>query len=190
MITPSKITKFNRTESELQEYFLFCVCVAGKTAVVQAKKLDDFLTPAWNHNLTPFEYIQTLIDNDTLLYKIQQVKLGQYKRLYEIFKLSVNLDLSKISIDDLEKIPGVGPKTSRFFLMHTRRNQKIAVLDTHILKWLNETVDVDNISIPNSTPQTPSRYKKLEKLFLDEANKRGISPSKLDLEIWNSYARV
>lgn len=28
-------------------------------------------------------------------------------------------------------------KTSRFFLLHSRENIKVAVLDTHIIKWLS-----------------------------------------------------
>ena len=41
MIDPYKITNYNRTESQLQEFLLFCILVAGKTAYIQAKKLED-----------------------------------------------------------------------------------------------------------------------------------------------------
>jgi hypothetical protein len=178
---------FDRNEIELQEFFLFCVCVAGKTSVIQAQKLEEFLTPAWNRGIMPFEYIDYLIKRDTLLPMLQQVKLGQYGRLEEIFKRSIHTDLETVTVDELERIPGIGPKTSRFFIMHSRANQRVAALDTHILSWLSE--NVIGITVPTSTPQSLSRYRSLEAVFLNEADSRGITPEVLDLQIWNERSR-
>jgi thermostable 8-oxoguanine DNA glycosylase len=181
MINVTNITDFDRTESELQEYFLFCTCVAGKTAYIQSQKLESFLQPAWFRTLTPFEYIRELVANDKLRLMIMQAKLGQYTRLSEIFKQSVTLDLETATVEDLEKIPGIGPKTSRFFMIHSRPNQRYAVLDTHILSWLQD--NVEDVTVPRTTPQSIVRYRKLENLFLIECDKRGISPETFDLEI-------
>lgn len=43
MIDPNNITKFYRTEAELEEFLLFCIIVAGKNSKIQAKKLAEFL---------------------------------------------------------------------------------------------------------------------------------------------------
>ncbi len=43
MIDPRKVTKFDRTPEELEEFLLFSVVVAGKGAFQQAKKLDEFI---------------------------------------------------------------------------------------------------------------------------------------------------
>jgi hypothetical protein len=43
MIDPYNITNYNRTEGELQKFLLFCIVVAGKTAYIQAQKLEEFL---------------------------------------------------------------------------------------------------------------------------------------------------
>lgn len=188
MIDPTKITDFDRNEIELQEYFLFCACVAGKTAYVQAKKLDDFLKPGRIRSMTPFEYIKDLQSREHLLPMVEDAKLGQYKRLTQIFELCVDLDLPNVTMEELEAIPGIGPKTSRFFVMHSRPNQQIAVLDTHILAWLRDKYP--NITIPKATPQSGSRYKELEDLFLTEAKKRKMNPETLDLQIWNERARI
>ena len=44
MIDPAKITNFNRTQSQLEEFLLFCIVVAGKNSKVQAAKLGEFLS--------------------------------------------------------------------------------------------------------------------------------------------------
>jgi hypothetical protein len=187
MIDPTDITNFDRTEAELQEFFLFTLVAAGKTAWVQAMKLEEFLRPAWVKGLTPFEYIEYLIGKGYLRAMICEAKLGQYDRLCNAFAHSRHLDLTHVTIKDLEMIPGIGPKTARFFILHTRPNQRIAVLDTHVLSWLRE--HYDNMSIPKTTPQSPSRYSLLENLFLELADKFNITPETLDLQIWKDRAR-
>lgn len=187
MIDPTEVTNFDRTDSELQEFFLFAIVAAGKTAIIQARKLEEFLTPAWIEGITPFEYIQRLIDNGILREMICEVKLGQYNRLTAAFIQSVKLNLSTATTEELEKIPGIGPKTSRFFLLHTRANQRFAVLDTHILAWLGD--NVADLTVPKATPQSASRYKALEDIFLAEADKMGMKPEDLDLQIWRERGR-
>jgi thermostable 8-oxoguanine DNA glycosylase len=186
MVNPESVTNFYRNDIELQEYFLFCIIVAGKTAFIQAQKLEQFLKPAWLKGMTPFEYIEWLDSENKLDIMIREAKLGQYKRITEIFRRAIKLDLRKVTVEQLEKIPGIGPKTSRFFVLHSRRNQNYAVLDTHILRWLNEAIGVDT---PKATPQSRSSYKKLEKIFLEQCYSRGITPEELDLSIWNERAR-
>jgi thermostable 8-oxoguanine DNA glycosylase len=188
MIESSEVTNFNRSEIELQEYLLFCTCAAGKTSVIQAKKLEEFLYPSTLIGKTPFEYIDHLESKGKLMPTLQYVKLGQYSRLYDLFKCVTAVDVETVSIEELEKIPGIGPKTSRFFVLHSRPNQQVAVLDTHILSWLRE--NTNGVTIPRSTPQSTSRYKTIEKLFIAEANKRNINIETFDLQIWNERART
>lgn len=187
MIDPTKITNFDRTDSELQEFFLFAIVAAGKTAIIQAKKLEEFLTPAWNRGITPFEYIEDLINKGHLRSMICEVKLGQYNRITAAFEESIKLDLTTATTKELERIPGVGPKTSRFFLLHTRPFQQFAVLDTHILAWLKE--NVKDLHVPKTTPQSASRYRALEKVFLEQAEKLNMNPEDLDIKIWRERGR-
>ena len=73
-------------------------------------------------------------------------------------------------------------KTSRFFVMHSRRSNAYdyACLDTHILRWLGSK----GHEVPKTTP-SGAKYLELEKLFLDYANKMNMLPAVLDLQIWN-----
>lgn len=182
MIDPTKITNFQRTQSELEELLLFCIIVAGKTASIQARKLEEFLQD--NPSLSPFELINFYLQKGILLKKIQEAKLGQYNRLAKAFSQVVNLNVFKCTIEELEAIMGIGPKTARFFILHSRQNQQVAVLDTHLLKWLRDEL---GLQTPKSTP-TSKKYSILEKEFLSYCRKYKKNPATLDLEIWNKYS--
>ena len=95
------------------------------------------------------------------------------------------IDLETCTAEDLEAIPGIGQKTSRFFITHSRPNQNYAILDTHILAWLKSLGYND---IPKSTP-AGKRYQEIEQLFLFEAKKRNVSAADLDLQIWKERSK-
>lgn len=190
MIDPKNITNFNRTEAELQEFLLFCIVVAGKNSHQQASKLDGFLNGqfGWKpiKELSPFGKIRYLDEFLQLDKRLAEVKMGQYTRISKAFREVAQLSsLSTITISELEKVKGIGPKTARFFLMHSRPNQEIATLDTHILKWLA------SIGVPNVPKATPSgsRYLKLEQVFLSVCKAQGKTPAELDLEIWKNLTK-
>lgn len=179
MIDPTKITNYNRNKEELEEFLLFCLLVAGKTASIQAKKLELFLS-----GRAPFKLLRKYRWDGVLLDKIKIAKLGQYNRLIKAFSQVVELDVFTCSIADLEQIPGIGPKTARFYILHSRPNQDIAVLDTHILKWLRDEL---GLKTPKSTPSS-KKYLELEKEFISYCKKNKRNPADLDLEIWNKYS--
>lgn len=185
LIDETNITDFNRTEEDLQAFWLFCILVAGKTAYIQAQKLARFLKPAEIVEISPFKYI-SLREHKFLDEDIRAEGLGQYKRIHRAFTESVNLDLETCTLEDLESIYGVGPKTARFFLLHSRPNQRYAVLDTHILKWIK---DVFDIPVPKATPSSVTRYRELENYFLSWCDDHEIEPANADLYIWNNLSR-
>jgi thermostable 8-oxoguanine DNA glycosylase len=192
MITPTTITNYNRTEAELEEFLMFAILVAGKGAEQQAKKLHNFLWLAERgfglpKDTTPFEYLEYLIKGNNLTYVMMTCKLGQYKRLLTAFLGIVRFkgNLKNVTIDELESISGIGSKTARFFILHSRPDANVAVLDTHILKWMSEK----GYKVPKATPPK-KKYAEIEKLFLQEAMFHQMTPADLDLTIWKSYAKA
>jgi hypothetical protein len=185
------VTRYDRTEAELQEWWLFSTVAAGKTAVTQARLLDRFL------NLlptapTPFEQIALAItmENEGLFSfegALRESRLGQYTRLSKCFRQSIGLDLTTCTVKDLEAIHGVGPKTARMFLMHSRPNQRFAALDVHILKYLRVN---GHPEAPLVTPSGAKHYALYEAAFLVLADASGRSVSEFDLDIWRSYTRA
>jgi thermostable 8-oxoguanine DNA glycosylase len=65
--------------------------------------------------------------------------------------------------------------------LHSRKNARIACLDTHVLKWLSYYTGQE---IPKQTP-TKNKYLELEKFFLNICDVMKTTPAELDLKIWN-----
>jgi len=196
MINPYQITNYNRRSSELEEFLLFCIVVAGKTAYIQAQKLEDFLVSVNKRlmmpkNINPFQTLKSAEQHGILMEEILKAKLGQYKKIYSGFKYicSNQYDLNKMTPELLEKIPGVGMKTSRFFLLHSDSfySDKIAILDTHILKFIKENIDD---KAPKSTPTIRVTYKYWEDRFLFWCEQNNKNVADFDLEVWKSFART
>ena len=195
-IDPYNITNFNRTEEELQLFLLFCIVVAGKTAYIQADKLDQFICSV-NERLmmplrvSPFQTIRSADHHGILMEEIQKAKLGQYKKIYSAFKYisEREYNLKIMTPDQLELIPGVGMKSSRFFLLHSDINYQnnIAILDTHILKFIKENIDD---RAPKSTPTIRVTYKYWEDVFLHWCESNNKNVADFDLEVWKSFART
>ena len=188
-INPKKITDFNRTKADLELFAVFAVCVAGKKAQQTADKVNehfrDVQTPT--KQLTPFETIKSLIGANIFGGYLQHARFGQYKRIYRALRdlAESSIDLKTCTVEDLEAIHGIGPKTSRFIIMHSRPNQRFATLDTHILRWMRD----QGIETPKATPQSKKLYKELEDKFLTLCDKCAILPSQLDLKIWKQYSK-
>jgi thermostable 8-oxoguanine DNA glycosylase len=162
--------------------------VAGKKANQTAKKLHLFLSkmPTFGFEGTPFEFIQYLEKCNLLLSVLMSCKIGQYNRIQKAFEgiLQFKGKLNSVKVFELESVKGIGPKTARFFILHSRPNTNLAVLDTHILHWLRD----HGVNAPTSTPSA-KKYLKLEKRFLWYASVYGITPAELDLQIWTTYSK-
>jgi len=195
-VDPYNITNYDRTKEELECFLLFCIVVAGKTAYIQARKLDEFLTSVnkrlmMPEHVNPFQSLKSAEQHGILMEEILKAKLGQYKKIYNSFKYisEREYNLNRMTPQLLECIPGVGMKTSRFFLLHSDKfyKDKIAILDTHILKFIKENIDD---KAPKSTPTIKVTYKYWEDVFLYwcECNNKNVAD--FDLEVWKSYARV
>ncbi len=184
MISPTSITDFNRTERQLQVFWLFCIMVAGKNSDQTATKLSRMLQDNAENEL-PFDYFRAnphAIHNMLVAHKI-----GQYGRIEKAIQQSLDLDLRTATVEELMGVYGVGPKTARFFVLHSRADATCAVLDTHVLKWLKVQ---GALNVPDSTPPEGAEYERLGKLFLFyiKAQYPGLSVAEADLLIWSQMS--
>lgn len=190
MIDPTKITKFDRTDAELEEFLLFCVLVAGHNAQTTAKTLNRLLGYGTSPH-TPFTLLRLMLSMQDRVSEnafglwLSTYGVGCHNRVAKTIRMILdrNLDLRTCTTEELESIYGIGPKTSRFFITHSRPDQEFAVLDTHILSFLRER----GIAAPKSTP-SGKKYAQLEQQFLEIAKKSGMTVADFDLMIWNSRA--
>lgn len=189
MIDPANITDFELTDEGLEEHLLFWLLVAGKTARVIAQRLDLMLDELDGH--PPGSPLDA--------FRRYRRSLPQYLKRHGVgcFTLKAKgirhlgragLDLRTCELADLVAVPGVGPKTARCFLVHSRPDARYACLDTHVLKFLRD--DLGAPDVPATTPQSRSQYERLERVFLAEADRQGKPVAVLDLEVWRRYTRA
>jgi thermostable 8-oxoguanine DNA glycosylase len=203
MIDPSDITDFNLNEEELEERLLFWICAAGKNGTTAARCLDKLMDRLGGYLMGPFESVRNKILTDiTAVFRLGPSIIGNMEVFPEVLKscgigcynaksksmseVSLSgLDLKTCSPDELESIYGIGMKTSRCFILHSREEAEVAGLDTHMLKYLRAE-GVKNV--PKSTPSSKKEYKRLEQEVLKMAKTEGLPPAEFDLMIWNKFS--
>lgn len=186
MIDPANITNFKLSDEALEEHILFWVAVAGKNASNTSRALNSFLDHLYDRcpgAVGPFDAIR-MYGKRWLSHTLKKHGIGCYTHRAKAFweLANSNLNLRTCSVEDLEKIHGIGPKTSRCFIMHSRHNANVAGLDVHILRYMRD----QGIKVPRSTP-TGKKYLELEREFLRLVPK-GISVAEFDLSIWRTYS--
>ena len=190
MINPAKVTNYNRTQYELEEFILFCINVAGKKSAIEAPKLEVFIERAKNitKESTPFNCIRKLIKLGRLNEIMHWAKLSPYAQRYNSYVAVAKIkDLQTVTLNRLLQVPGIGLKTARFFLSHSREDFDEPMLDTHILRFLRDQGYTD---APKSTPSNENTYHYFANIFKNIARQLGKSVTDLDLEIWKQYSKT
>lgn len=186
MVDAEKITNFNLFTNELEARIIFWVLAAGKNGT-RAAEITNRMVSNWQRlvgGVKPFTVLKTLNMQQTIdmceLYGTGCQK-SKGRSLYEVSR--ANLNLRTCTAEDLENIYGIGMKTSRCFIIHSRENAQYAGLDTHILKHLRE----QGYDAPKNTPSSRKKYLTLEKIVLTLARQAGKTPAEYDLDVWNKY---
>lgn len=171
---------------QLEWWILFGICVANKPAAITETKLKSFFNIWARHvNDSPFSVVRFLIHKGVLEHAIKMAKFGQYGRITEAFKQVVNIDLYALSVESLEAVHGIGPKTARMIILYSDPTAECVPLDTHVLKFLRKK----GYDAPKNTPSAGKKYNQLEAAFVAEAKKAGKTVRELDTEVWLSYAK-
>jgi len=188
MIDAANITDYNLNYEELEARIIFWILAAGKNGT-RAAKIINAMIDFWQKDypgITPFSSL-FLYDMEETKELCKYYKTGCHshkaKSLYQICR--ADLDLKTCSVEDLESIYGIGMKTSRCFIIHSREDAECAGLDTHMLKYLASL----GYDVPKSTPSR-KLYLTLEKIVIKLAKEKGMSPADFDLAVWNSYKVV
>ena len=187
MVDPNKITNYDLNDVQLEEMVIFWICVAGKKASTISRALDKVYTNlvaayGWK---SPFNLFKGLSELE-IANRLWEAGIGCQKTKSKAIKQISNsgFDLKTCTVDNLVSIHGIGPKTARCFILHTRENAQVAGLDTHVLAFLKDL----GYEVPKSTP-TGKKYLEIEKLFLNIVNKTNRTVAELDLIIWRVYSQ-
>jgi hypothetical protein len=124
MVDPDRLTNYSRTDAQLQELWLFSIAVAGKPAFRIARQVSRFVA-ALDRTKLPFDGLKKVLAEEgygSLYHRVLDAKFGQHTRIAKAFSQSINLNLRTATLDELMVVHGVGPKTARMFLLHSRRS--------------------------------------------------------------------
>lgn len=199
MIDPEAPEIFREDETKLQEFLLFGIMVAGKPAKRTVKLVDQLLKQV-EGSYSPFQKLK-ILDRPSSFSSLsgipaalRRLRTGQYSKLTKAFQyIAYNADLLEarglrsLSVDELEQIPGVGFKTSRYFKLYTDPGARNIPLDTHLLKFLS---DMGYENVPKATPSSIKRYKKYESALINLFERSGFEKlHEFDIAIWKSYSK-
>jgi thermostable 8-oxoguanine DNA glycosylase len=199
MASPKKRKKMNlNRRRELEKFILHCIIVAGKTAPFAHAKVASLLSgcPAED---SPFEYLA----RHDLSALCRKVGTGNYTKMCACITAlrKANLDLETCTAEQLEAIPGIGMKTSRYFLMYTRpevETNDLAIIDTHALKWARNDewakirlAELGVKKIPKSTPGKAAKklYLQIQKAICEDARRKNVSARNWDSFNWDTLSK-
>jgi hypothetical protein len=192
MIDPCNVTNGSRSTAELEEFLLFCVVVAGKNADQQAAKLEGFLG-----GRSPFAFIRESDRKGRLEEHLRRVRMGKYSLLVRGFRqlATSGIDLRTCAWEELTRFPGIGMKTAKFFVLHSREGEMHGVLDTHVLGWMRDhwkPAAGRPPAVPRHSPQDPAAYRFWETVYFGmvAARRHGsgkpaaVDWAQFDLDLW------
>jgi thermostable 8-oxoguanine DNA glycosylase len=203
VIDPFDLTRYDRSDAELEEFALFCPLTAATSAKAAAGTLEKMLcqlryevTPFTSSlKYSPFELVRQRLLNRCGAYGLNGlIELLRFSgaRAYRMKASAVaslaraGLDLRTCSVSDLDALSGIGRKTASFFVLHSRPGVRVAVLDRHILRELRALFPGERV--PESAPQSHKEYDRLERLYLGHVGATGQDPARLDLAVWSRRA--
>lgn len=189
MINPTEVTNFNRSQAQTEQFALFAILVAGKNSDVAAKKLEEICFKVFQESDGRRDVLTWIIENHEHRHEIQDFfkshNTGQHTRIgTHIDKMRFEIKkkiLLKLPVEVLEK--KMGPKTARFFMLHSIKDCECIPLDTHILSWMRD----NGADVPSATPKPGKRYREIEEECLamfKELLPEGKSVAEKDLMVW------
>lgn len=190
-INPKEITDLNRTTAQKEKFLLFCVLCAGKSSDVMAEKLEQLLEPVnssgprFELKATPLDYLINLLRSGRLREVLEKHKIGKYDLLTKFVEKVKDWDTTEWSRKALVTIPGISYKTASLYRMHCF-GDKIACLDTHVLRWLRTE---GFKGVPKASPSNWDIYRHWENVFLGECYKREVEPNHFDLDLWKQATK-
>ena len=169
--------------------------------------------PRYEMKATPLDYLVNLLRNGRLREVLERHKIGKYdlltkfvtylrdwpkpfggfperswKELYDYRDGKNGRDLLPVTEQErhtLVHAPGISYKTASLYRMHCF-GDKIACLDTHVLRWLR----VQGFKgVPKASPSNWDTYRHWENVFLGECYKREVEPNHFDLDLWKQATK-
>jgi hypothetical protein len=189
-MNPLAITDFYRDNEQLERFWIYGMLVAGKNSDWAAPKIEEMFRdkPA---DVTPLQWLK---ENDQdLENKLVAHRVGNYRDTMRGLRDSYDLDLRTATVEQLEGVHKIGPKTARFFILHSREGvEDVLPLDTQWMKFLREHGATDKHQTPSGRRRKDgsSAYTDLERVAIALARRYypGLALADIDLILWARYS--
>jgi hypothetical protein len=212
LIDPNNITDFTRNRPALEELVLFATMVPTKPAHRTARLLETMLANArltYGDQLSPFDIVRLWIGSGCLGQVIRRYGVGQYTRIERCWRELVEREpiigrrtgndpvvryvkqVDLRSVEQLEQIHGIGPKTARFIVLHSVAGARCIPVDTHWVKELLERGYPIKVSVNERGQRVVSVNDRTHPIYeayaLAEVDRSGMSAAEYDLLIWRKW---
>ena len=122
----------------------------------------------------------------------EQHKIGKYKLFTDFVTYVQKWNYAThptYNITDMKRaglvLACISYKTASLYRMHCF-GDKIACLDTHVLRWLRSE---GFKGVPKASPSNWEVYRHWENVFLGECYKRDVEPNHFDLDLWKQATK-
>lgn len=182
------------SEDDLWRELVSCILgsrVKFETACAAVERLDDMCLLCHPRRTSNFDQYETdILATLSGKYPFYKLRANQVRRAAELLYgsggsirglLDNTADFREMRQHLISEIPGLGPKQSSLFLRNIGYADSIAVLDVHILTYMNWAglTPVIEKSIP-----TIRKYETLENSFVEHSLSSGYSLEQFDLAVW------
>lgn len=182
------------SEDDLWRELVSCILgsrVRFETACAAIQRLDNRCLLCHSRRTSNFNQYETdILATLSGKYPFYKLRANQIRRAAESLYgsgssikdcLDNTVDFREMRQYLISEIPGLGPKQSSLFLRNIGYADSVAVLDVHVLtymNWIGLTTVLEK-SIP-----TIRKYETLENSFVEHSLSLGYSPEQFDLAVW------
>jgi len=180
------IKKFNKgKKTDEQIFYNLCFAILSPQIpfTINRKVVDKLIEKEYYSRNIPDDELEEIL-RPTRFFRQKKRNLKCMKNSFFIvlnyLKNNWNSDSVKLRDELVDNIRGLGMKAASHFLRNMGHTE-LSIIDVHILRYL----DLDLSSISNR-----KKYKEVEKLFNEIAEKKMINPAELDAIVWKKYSNT
>ncbi|MXV84143.1 hypothetical protein F4Z98_12335 [Candidatus Poribacteria bacterium] len=182
------------SEDNLWRELVSCILgsrVRFETACAAVERLDDMCLLCHSRRTSNFDQYETdILSTLSGKYPFYKLRANQIRQAAESLYgsggsikslLDNTVDFREMRQYLISEIPGLGPKQSSLFLRNIGYADSVAVLDVHVLTYMNW---VGLTTVLEKSIPTIRKYETLENSFVEHSLSLGYSPEQFDLAVW------
>ncbi|MBN2364084.1 N-glycosylase/DNA lyase [candidate division WOR-3 bacterium] len=170
------------TEEDVFRELCFCILTPQSNAkncwraVLELEK-RDLILKGNSKEISEVLKLKTRFHNCKAENIVLARQLLKESRLSGILEIDDDFEMR---IEIVKRVKGMGLKEASHFMRNTGRGENFAILDRHVLRFLEQ------LKVINEIPKnlTLKKYCEIEKLYIKYSKKISVPPAHLDMVVW------